>query len=58
MERKYAEIDRKANQLQDSIIKSKNQAAIRASKEYSKIYDKINTRYNYQTLNSIGGYME
>jgi hypothetical protein len=43
MERKYAEIDRKANQLQDSI----KQATTRASKEYSKVYDKISTRYNY-----------
>ena len=53
MEKKYAEIDRKADLLRDSINKTKSQV-----KSKEKIFDKISTRYNYQTINGIGSYVE
>jgi hypothetical protein len=58
MEKKYAEIERKVDQLNSQIAKTKKPATMRHSKDYSRGYDKINTRYNYQTINGIGGYIE
>lgn len=59
MERKYAEIDRIAEQYKDAIAKTgKQPATIRHSKDYARTYDKISTRYNYQTSQGIGGYIE
>ena len=45
MEKKFAEIDKKADKFKESIIKKPS--TIRHSKDYPKAFDKISTRYNY-----------
>ena len=56
MEKKFAEIDKKADKFKDSIIKKPS--TIRHSKDYPKAFDKISTRYNYQTINGMSSYIE
>jgi hypothetical protein len=56
MQKKYQELDRKAEQFKEG--RGRNAKEVRNSKDYSKVFDKISTRYNYQTINGIGGYLE
>ena len=56
MEKKFAEIDRKADSFKNSI--TKKPSTIRHSKDYPKAFDNISTRYNYQTINGISSYIE
>lgn len=56
MEKKFADIDKKAEIYKEQI--TKKPPSMRVSRDTGKTFDKISTRYNYQTMGGIPSYAE